>query len=759
VEGTISPDKTEIAGSRLYARAKQQQRSIEEKQRAKPYKCTFTPNFETSKKSRGSTDRKVGEFTTGMTESASGQERFDCLYRDAQAKLDRKKGKSARELKNPTGCTFSPAFESSSKHRSRDQTTGIQRMKNLYSDGKKIKTKLEMRKAETAQTEAPNFSPQITRKAKNMDKYRSKKNFSERLYRDERSKFDHLANKKKELEVAGCTFRPKITRARSAPKSRPSWAVDEDGNQGVAERLYKYNSKIAAKRAVLLEEQEQKIEKETPFKPKLATTHYHEAREQRVSGRKKFDVERLMNQGGVQEKAARREALLRAEAKLLTFTPKIPKRRATSAPKSRPTWMNENEDTSNGNVGRKRTAEVYDRLYADRFYAEEERMVAKEEQFIRDMRDCTFSPSIPLKKHEKSKVSSSTPVWERLYDDKMSIALLREEIKAQKELTGCTFQPSTSSSSSRSAKINKMASAHSSTVGEAVHERLSRVHDAKYDLLEMEKERLELSSCTFQPTIRSYNDSVLKKSGIVKLRSSGGNIYERLHEEAKMSKIVLENKKRQFEQEQMAECTFMPKVGVDIDDGIGSVTSGGSTRIDRLAEPRSVYDKRFNLEHSKLQESKRRPSGVGASTRETSGSGTFREKKQQEKNDNVIEDIVKGMVVGGDMGGGEWENDMNDNPFTFEELNEGTPKTVQSKVEGEAKTVPEKVEQVVAEAPPTPINPNPMLIETPQKTTPITDISADSNMTPPEEKKTKKELQDEFEVWQREMEKKLEDGK
>ena len=42
--------------------------------------------------------------------------------------------------------------------------------------------------------------------------------------------------------------------------------------------------------------------------------------------------------------------------------------------------MNENKDTSNGNVGRKRTAEVYDRLYADRFYAEEERMVAKEEQ-------------------------------------------------------------------------------------------------------------------------------------------------------------------------------------------------------------------------------------------------------------------------------------------------------------------------------------------------------------------------------------------
>ena len=514
---SASPDKTEVAGSRLYARAKQQQRSIKDKQKEKvgcpfnfslpvfvspsqppptpqPYKCTFAPNFETSSKSRGSTDRKVGEFTTGMTESASGQERFDCLYRDAQAKLERKKGLIAREKRNPSGCTFSPAIESTKKHRSRDQTKGIQRMKNLYSDGKKIKTKLEMKKAETAQTEAPNFSPQITRKAKNMDKYRSSatKRFSDRLYRDERSKFDHLANKKKELETEGCTFQPKITRSRSAPKSRPSWAVEDEGEKGVAERLYKYNSKIAAKHAVLLEEKEQQIEKETPFKPKLATLQYHEARNQRVSSRKKFDVERLMNQGGVQEKAARREALLRAEAKLLTFTPKIPKRRATSAPKSRPSWMNENEDTSNGNNGRKRTVEVYDRLYADRFYADEERMVAKEEQFMRDMRDCTFSPSIPLKRHEKSKVSSNTPVWERLYDDKMSIALLREEIKVQKELTGCTFQPATSTSSNRSAKINRMAATHGSSINEPVHERLYKAEDAKYKLLEMEKKRMEL---------------------------------------------------------------------------------------------------------------------------------------------------------------------------------------------------------------------------------------------------------------------------
>ena len=72
--GPLSPDKTEIAGSRLYARAKQQQRSLKDKQSKKPYKCTFVPSFETSAKKRGSTDRKAGQFKRGMTETASGQE-------------------------------------------------------------------------------------------------------------------------------------------------------------------------------------------------------------------------------------------------------------------------------------------------------------------------------------------------------------------------------------------------------------------------------------------------------------------------------------------------------------------------------------------------------------------------------------------------------------------------------------------------------------------------------------------------------------
>ena len=231
----------------------------------------------------------------------------------------------------------------------------------------------------------------------------------------------------------------------------------------------------------MLEEKEEQLERETPFQPKLETSQYNQARNLRVGQSKKFDCNRLMNQGSSLEKTARREALLREEAKLLTFTPKIPKRRASSAPKTRPSWANESK--GNGK------SSVYDRLHTSKLISDEERVTAKEEQFMREMRDCTFSPSIPLKKHEKTKISSNTPVWERLYDDKMSIALLREEIKAQKEVLGCTFQPAPGSK--RSKHINKLAEQRGglSNAKKAVHERLFNPEHAKFEILKKEKER------------------------------------------------------------------------------------------------------------------------------------------------------------------------------------------------------------------------------------------------------------------------------
>jgi len=161
--------------------------------------------------------------------------------------------------------------------------------------------------------------------------------------------------------------------------------------------------------------------------------------------------------------------------------------RASSAPKSRPSWMSstqgtdkfdENNNMSLGNslISSRQTltqsgnsnAKVFARLYATRNDREADRQVAKEEQFFREMRYCTFSPAIPTKKHphithatgagantssssataggereasQSNSGGSRAPVWERLHDDKMSVTMLREEIKAQMDLVECTFMP------------------------------------------------------------------------------------------------------------------------------------------------------------------------------------------------------------------------------------------------------------------------------------------------------------------------------
>ncbi|GMI15851.1 hypothetical protein TrVE_jg5654 [Triparma verrucosa] len=743
-EAPLSPDKTEIAGSRLYARAKQQQKSLHDKQADKPYKCTFVPKFATSNKSRGSTSRPSAQFKKGMTESASGQERFDCLYRNAQAISEKKQRSMKYNQNNPEGCTFAPKFEAKKKKK-RGESTGLDRLNNLYSDGKKIRAKLEMIKAEEA---TPGFSPQITRKAKKVNEYRTDKtkDYALRLYRDERStgnKYAMLEQKQKNLQMEGCTFKPTLKatkRSSSAPKMRASWAND---TAGVTDRLYKYNAKTTAKKAMLLEKQEEQLKRETPFKPQLETSHYNK---HRVSSGKKFDVDRLVNQGGTQEKAAKREALLRAEARKLTFQPKIPKRRATSAPKTRPTWMSVSgsEETAmqRSNASEAPKTPVHMRLYEARSHVEETYMHLREESFMKEMRDCTFSPSIPLKKHEKTKISSHTPVWERLYDDRMSIAILREEIKEQKELTGCTFQPSHNETSH-----HKLTRGAELLLHKPLLERLAVSKDdmgKKQTLLEERKKQLELAGSTFQPNLSgAKTDIILKKGGIDKQRSAGKSVYERLHEEAKVQKIILEEKKRVFDRQVMAECTFIPEVGVSIDDDT-SVVSSSSLRIEKLAEPKSINDKRFNLQHSKLEEEKRRP----APAKLTTGS------KPTEINpaaSNVVAEILTSMTNISSIGDGSDPGSDN----SFPEGGEGG---------GGGGGEGTKQGQPTPKSNPMPLPspaPTPILMTSPDdngrtKESPAPDISLASDATPPEEKsKTKKDHLDEFDKWEQEMKAKL----
>jgi hypothetical protein len=161
---------------------------------------------------------------------------------------------------------------------------------------------------------SPNLPPPPSR-------YREK-DFAERLYRDERQsqgKFGKLASEKMKRDLSGCSFQPKIKRSTSAPKTRPSWA---DSDLPVSDRLYGYNNKINAKKAVLVEEAEAQLQRETPFKPNLSASIYNKmnnygstSASSAAGGDPNQFFERLSQKGGAQEKTAKREALLREERK------------------------------------------------------------------------------------------------------------------------------------------------------------------------------------------------------------------------------------------------------------------------------------------------------------------------------------------------------------------------------------------------------------------------------------------------------------
>ena len=364
---TISPDKTTVAGSRLYARAKQQAASLAQKRADKPWKCTFEPQFATSATSRGSTPRAQGEFAADNSESASGQERFECLYRNASSIRDKQERVAVASKSNPKECTFKPSL--TAKQLSNSESLGGQkRMEQLYADAQRMKAKVQMIKS-TARKSENLFSPSITKKGNAVSQYREK-DFAERLYRDERqikAQYSKLDARKAENEAVGCTFQPTIKRSRSAPKTRPAWQEE----QGVKphERLYGAANKSSARRAVMVEEAAAQLKRETPFKPNLSASmqgrEYGTPKGQSQSG----FFERLSQRGGAQEKTAKREALLREERKQYTFTPRIPKKRSASAPKTRRGW-------ESGEGGE---SPAFLRLYESRHKQDEERMTTKEQ--------------------------------------------------------------------------------------------------------------------------------------------------------------------------------------------------------------------------------------------------------------------------------------------------------------------------------------------------------------------------------------------
>ena len=238
-----------------------------------------------------------------------------------------------------------------------------------------------------------------------------------------------------------------------------------------------------------------------------------------------------------------------------------------------------------------------------------------------------------------------------------------------------------------------------------------------------------------------------------------------------MTKIVLENKKKEFEDKVMADCTFIPKVGASIDSA--SFASSRNNRIEELAEPKSVNDKRFNLEHSKLEESLRRPDIQANRTPSsaTPSSSAFFQATKRAKDASAIADEIMKVVAAADLDQGSGKHiqtmlrtsDLDDSSATkgdnllTSRIYDEEDRNAQGKKTGRFLALEEEPLNVAQP----PATPESELFNHSRdghreaSPPPNTDISTDSNVTPLKDRKSTAELQEDFEDWKKEMERKM----
>lgn len=195
--------------------------------------------------------------------------------------------------------------------------------------------------------------------------------------------------------------------------------------------------------------------------------------------------DRLYRQSSMREKElARRKAQLEKESGL-TFRPQLSRRSQVVA-------------QSQADCGEE-PVNVYDRLHRAGLSLKQQREAMSEHAEDDELRECTFQPSLSTASRKLSGVTVAEEegnVFSRLArQSAKEVELLREEIKKQQELEGCTFQPNLS----RRAPRGSVASHDAADGDEApIWERLARgKRPQPAPAPQMTEE--EMAECTFHP--------------------------------------------------------------------------------------------------------------------------------------------------------------------------------------------------------------------------------------------------------------------
>jgi len=572
-----TPESPSLDPARLHERAQLRQERQKQREGTADPACTFSPKVNTR-----------ARRASAEASSSPQDNRFDKLYEDAQRRRQtqetrREEAAQSREK----ACTFSPKVKGS---RSRGPKSPDSTFQKLYEEADQRHGR---RKA--AQQPAPSFRPQLVAK----DPRRARRDpspFHERMHMPpdlQAKRRAALEEKKKALELEGCTFQPKLrsnSRSTSAPRV----------GRTAAERNEAFLKRKELRRRQREKELEEERRKHETWKPSInhGPPEIRERLDSAVAHRleqsgKTGDVfDRLSKIGTEQDRKKTREQTLREVSADNTFKPNLNEKSRRIAEKSR--------SRSAPRLGGKENS-LWKRLHDESERLERKKEAEKEKLAQQEMEACSFTPQVSITRKE-----SSEATWERLLGDRASVLELREEVKAVKELDGCTFQPDLPTQSYQP-RQKRTSEADVYQRLQAETEKAARQQELRQEM----KQMLELEDCTFRPKLVASREPA---RGVGR-QDSQQSVYDRLVEEAVKRKRRQERLKESVKTQELGDCTFTPAVlGLDAlassDVAARRNSETAEERIRRLASPsqRGVTNKREEIERKWAKDSEIRRS-------------------------------------------------------------------------------------------------------------------------------------------------------
>ena len=366
------------------------------------------------------------------------------------------------------------------------------------------------------------FTPRLTEKGRTIDAPSLKDRFVHAP--SPQKKLDRLELRKQErLETEGVTFQPKIFSAKKSSKTRArvennQHLVSKSESDAFYQQLHDRAKVFDHKLKVKKKEQEAEEMRGVTFTPELATRKTGGSKKGAggiVVHQKNSTFNRLYKVAAEQQKdiAIKRKNRKAEEMEDVTFTPDL----SATASHSSPNASSRNAAKGGSGKGRRKETRKQARKHGRTLHAgykrqQEKLRQQKERQEAEKLSECTFAPQIGATTATDSRRGFAserrqqrTEVWARLTTDRTPIKLLREEMKRQKDLAGCTFSPNVSA---RAQEIGyERAEDDAGAIGSRLHE---EAMEAKKMAARRERLRLEreMDGATFNVRVLFHHRGV-----------------------------------------------------------------------------------------------------------------------------------------------------------------------------------------------------------------------------------------------------------